>query len=275
MKFYGHAEEVANKILDSFRNGTLPAALAQVFIKRDDESPCRKWSYCNQLIVALMGHHDARGFRQWQAVNRSVKKGEKAFYILAPVTITKHDDKLDKDNKVLIGFRSVPVFGYDQTEGEDLPGKEEEKVFVDALPFVEVAKTWGLTVATFNGNNKGYLGYYEYGKAIALGVENLATWAHELIHAADHKVQGDIVLKTTDSSEREIIAELGGAVLLCMIGRDKEADLGGAWHYIDSYAAKIKKSPIQACERLVNRVCKAIHLVVETASQEKEMATVT
>ena len=270
MKFYGHAEEVADKVLNSFKNGTLPAALAQVFIKRDDESPCRKWSFCNQLIVALMGYSDARGFRQWESVKRSIKKGEKAFHILAPVTITKHDDKLDKDYRVLIGFKSIAVFGYGQTKGPELPGKKEEQIFVDALPFIEVAKNWGLTVGTYNGSDKNYLGYYEHGKGIALGVENLATWAHELIHAADHKVNGDIVFNKANTSESEIIAELGGAVLLCMIGRDKEADLGGAWHYIDKYAERIKKPPIQACERVVNRVCKAINLIVETASKEKE-----
>jgi hypothetical protein len=88
-KFYGKAEEAANRIVDSFRSGNLPKSLAPVFIRRNDDIPCRKWSWNNQLITALAGHDDARGFRQWKQVGRSVKKGEKSFSILAPVTVKR------------------------------------------------------------------------------------------------------------------------------------------------------------------------------------------
>jgi hypothetical protein len=85
MNLYGKAAEAAHDILRAFENpNSLPAPLAQVFIHRKDASPCRAWSWRNQLIVALRGHSDARGFRQWQQVGRHVKKGEKAFNILSP-----------------------------------------------------------------------------------------------------------------------------------------------------------------------------------------------
>src|SRR6202035_6024413 len=43
-------------------------------------------------------------------------------------------------------------------EGEPLPGHEEEDSFIDSLPLVEVARSWNLTVATFNaeGGNRGH-----------------------------------------------------------------------------------------------------------------------
>src|SRR5689334_19781216 len=86
-KFYGHAEEAANDILRAFQSpDQLPGALSQVFVRRKDDSPCRRWSWRNQLIVAVRGYSDARGFRQWEQVGRRVKKGEKAFRILSPVT---------------------------------------------------------------------------------------------------------------------------------------------------------------------------------------------
>ena len=45
---------------------------------------------------------------------------------------------------------------YSQTEGETLPGHEEEDAFIDALPLVAVARAWNLSVATFNaeGGNR-------------------------------------------------------------------------------------------------------------------------
>ena len=65
MKFYGKAEESAKVILEAFRNpNSLPKPLAQVFIHREDNVPCRSWSWRNQLLVALQGYKDARGFRQ-------------------------------------------------------------------------------------------------------------------------------------------------------------------------------------------------------------------
>ena len=78
MKHYGKSEEVLNGMLKAFEAGDIPKALAQVFIHRKDDIPCRNWSISNQMITAIHGHTDARGYKQWQEVNRHVKKGEKA-----------------------------------------------------------------------------------------------------------------------------------------------------------------------------------------------------
>ena len=69
------------------------------------------------------------------------------------------------------------------------------------------------------------LGQYRHGTGIALGVENLSTWCHELVHAADDrngKLRGKKVRKET-------VAELGGAVLLSILGYENKTDLGGCW----------------------------------------------
>ena len=63
MKFYGRAESVANRILEQLQTSNIPRALAQVFIKRKDEVPCRSWSWLNQMLTALAGHDDARSLR--------------------------------------------------------------------------------------------------------------------------------------------------------------------------------------------------------------------
>ena len=101
-KFYGKAESAANVILEAFqRPGQLPAALAPIFIQRKADIPCRKWSWNNQLITALAGHGDARGFRQWQQVDRHVRKGERSFTILSPVT-KKIKDKQTGEERVAV-----------------------------------------------------------------------------------------------------------------------------------------------------------------------------
>jgi hypothetical protein len=48
-----------------------------------------RWSWRNQLIAVLPRHADARGFRQWHLVGRTVRKGQHAFYILAPIPVRR------------------------------------------------------------------------------------------------------------------------------------------------------------------------------------------
>ena len=151
--YYGKAESAAARILELFRSGNVPKALAPMFIKRRDNIPCRAWSWSNQLLTALAGFDDARGFRQWQDVGRFVRKGEHAFYILAPCTrkMTERDEQTGEESSrvVVYGFRSVPVFGYEQTEGKPLPDREASERFISGLPLVSVARAWGLTWIAF------------------------------------------------------------------------------------------------------------------------------
>jgi hypothetical protein len=91
-----------------------------------------RWSLNNRLLalIQLAGRgEDLRdlhlmGFRQWEQYNRRVRKGEKAIWILAPITrkIKQTDDAGDVYERVLaIGFKSVPVFNVSQTDGEPMP----------------------------------------------------------------------------------------------------------------------------------------------------------
>jgi hypothetical protein len=192
MKPSPKVEAVAEEILAAFRDGRIPAALAQIFIHRKTDSPSLRWSLGNRLIAALHGHFDARGFRQWKAAGRHVKRGEHAFYILGPCLRRRSSAHEladtgsgadEAEELVLTGFTAIAVFGYAQTEGEPLPGEEEERAFISTRPLIEVARSWDLAVTTFPGEGTGRLGTYRPG-AIALGVENLSTWSHELVHYA-------------------------------------------------------------------------------------------
>ena len=269
------AEAAASQILDAFRSGNLPQALAPIFINRRDNVPCRSWSWSNQLLTALAGYSDARSYRDWQKVGRQVKKGEKSFHILEPCprTFTKRDADTGEERKVTIikGFKAGPRFGVEQTEGDPLPGPDPKIAnWLENLPLREVAESWGLSIDAYNGQSASYLGYYRHGQAIALGVENLATWAHELVHAADHQA-GTLSMAHGQQPDNEIVAELGGAVLLEVLGHHVDSDRGGAWNYIKSYAAKAKLDPVAACQRLLNRVCASVALILDTADELRQV----
>ena len=271
MKYIGKAETAAQDILTAFKQGAIPAAIKTIFINRKDNIPCRAWSWSNQIITILNGTTDARGFRQWEQVGRHVKKGQHAFYILAPLIRTiKNDDGTEKS--FLFGFKAVPVFGIEQTEGVELP-KTECNSFIDCLPFIEVARKWGLNVDCFNGREGGHLGYYRKGQAIALGVKNIDVWAHELLHAADDRL-GNLT-ERGQHYRSETVAEFGATVLLHMLGMEQESDKGGCWRYISSYCEREEKDPISVCMAVLKRVCDAIDLILtesETIKQQNNVA---
>jgi hypothetical protein len=270
MKFYGKAQEVAEKILEAFKNGNIPKALAPVFIKRKDNVPCRKWSWCNQFVCILNGTDDARGFRQWEQVERNVKKGAKAFQIFVPLfkklKVTDANG-VEKEIQALYGFKSAPVFALESTEGTPLPPADSDVTnWIDSLPLVEVARAWSLKVDVFDGRPAGPLGKYIRSNGIALGVKNLSTWAHELVHAADDKLGN---LKERGQHWRsEIVAELGGAILLESLGLSIESDRGGCWQYVTAYAAETEMTSVQACMDVLKRTCDAVNFILEYAARQ-------
>jgi hypothetical protein len=282
MRLTANAQQVAAEILEAFKSGAVPKALAQTFLTRHLDSPCSRWSWRNRLIVALRGHADARGFRQWRQVGRHVRAGAKAFLILGPMVARSHggneaedpgDDRESEGGLKIIGFRGIAVFGYNQTEGEPLPALDRAAAFLETLPLLEVAHRWGLVVKAIAPGG-GRLGYYLSGIEIGLAVENLSTWTHELVHAADDR-QGTINRAPGQRLDNEVVAELGGAVLLECLGHTVESDRGGAYEYIESYCREHSRDRLSVCTELLERTCSAVELILSTAealSAQEEVA---
>jgi len=262
--FFGQAKAAAATIVAAFQDtNSLPKPLSQVFIHR--HAHYRKWSWGNQLLVALHGYTDARTFKQWKEHGRQVKKGEKAFFILAPMKKKVVDKDTQEEKTVIYGFKGLPVFGLEQTEGPPLPDKTEIDQWIDTLPLIEVARAWGLKVEAQSLPNA--LGAYQFGKAIRLSVKNLSVWSHELIHAADDK-NGNLLERGQQLSS-ETVATLGGAVLLELLGFHHDSDIGGCWQYINSYAKKSEVDVTEACMQTLERTCLAVALVRDTADDLK------
>lgn len=219
--------------------------------------------------MALQGYSEARGFRQWERAGRRVKKGERAFRILSPITRRVLDEESEEEKTVVFGFTGTAVFGLDQTEGEPLTEQDAEvENWLESLPLRDVADAWGLSVEAYN-NGDGKLGAYRRGSGIALGVQNLSTWCHELVHAADDR---NTRLRGRKLS-KETVAEHGGAVLLTLLGFEQEADLGGCWEYVNRYAEQERKEVLSVCSQLLDRTCDAVALILETG-QKAEGCTV-
>ena len=121
-------------------------------------------------------------YKRWEKVNRNVKKGEKALYILAPIVKTIKDEETDEiiDKKVF--FRSVPVFDISQTEGE--PFEEEYVESSTTLTFEEVVSKVNVPVKT---SEKILTRGYTDGKSIWVSenisdAHKICVLFHELAH---------------------------------------------------------------------------------------------
>ena len=273
MTFHGSAEQAAAAIVAAFQNpDSLPAPLATVFVPAGPHTPCQKWSDRNRLLVALRGHRDARGFRQWLEVGRCVRKGEKSFPILVPLLRRVRGEASGEDREVVVGYKGAAVFGLSQTDGPPPSGTDPaaDASWLDELPLVEVARGWGLRVETFPGIPGGPLGVYQRGKGIALGVKNVATWAHELVHAADDRLGA--LTEKGQHWRSETVAQLGATVLLTLLGEPVQADLGFTRDYIAGYAKDGGLDAATACCRVLDRTCRAIRHILDTAGLGRPIA---
>ena len=114
-------KQALDSILKRFKTGDIPEAVAFSMFPIMD-IPSTNWSILNRTIMFLAGTRDARGFRQWQSVNRYVKRRSKAFYILVP--FIKKVDADGEERQALYGFGCKPVFRVEDTGGEPLDYEE-------------------------------------------------------------------------------------------------------------------------------------------------------
>jgi hypothetical protein len=97
-----------------------------------------RYSLRNQWLIAIECHARGitptyvAGFRAFLALNRCVRKGEKAIRILAPVAVKQHDGAAEETSEKRIFFRTVPVFDVCMTE--PLPGAEPVPLAPPAEP---------------------------------------------------------------------------------------------------------------------------------------------
>ena len=180
-------------------------------------NPCTNWGPVNRFLVALAGTSDARGFRQWQEVGRSVCKGARALHILVPRfrrVETNDEDDCDEVREHLIGFVSAPVFAVEDTEGEPLP-----ETVPPSIPRLQtVADALGIRITYAGAVSDRVLGVYRGGRSddrITLYTHDVATYYHEIGHALHHRT-GKLRSSHDAAARRdnEIVAEVSAAVLV-------------------------------------------------------------
>lgn len=271
-------EQVAKTVAElakAIESDDLPETVAKtVIIAKDVDKPSSKWSPGNRFWMLLNGTLDARGYNQWKQVGRHVKKGAKAFYILAPVTkvitvkVTDEETGEEREEKrqVLAGFTGVPVFRYEDTEGKPLPQPDYKPVKLP--PLFDVAKFYGINVEWLPDNGEYYGMYYLSGDRIELRTHDEDTFWHELAHAAHHRLRGE--LKGGQEPDQEMVASLAAAVIASLYGY--KLYIRRNVEYAKSYARLAEgKDPVKILRRIF-KVLGEVEAVVLKILEDAEKA---
>ena len=256
-----------DEIVRRFKAGEIYEVVAVTIFPRSDV-PSSVWSFRNRLLMAIAGTADARGFKQWKKVGRNVKKGSKAFYILAPLSKKVGEDDNGESVFRLTGFREVAVFRFEDTEGDELetPNLPE----LPALPFAEVAERFGLEVRPgyFDGNSLGFFRPSE--NLIELHTDDVKVWLHELAHAAHLRAIGEDKFRKNSYSKNEVVAETVALTLAVGLGRGWDLESGSSARYLSGYSNG--DSPIDAILSVLDEVEKTISLIFATEEEVKVAA---
>jgi antirestriction protein ArdC len=188
------------------------------------QSRFHHYSFRNTLLIQLQCPEATRvaGFRAWQQLDRQVRKGEKAIWILAPVTRKRDDDDIDDDNntRVLVAFKPACVFDISQTDGEPLPevcsrldGTAPDGVYHN---LIAVAHGIGYSVEQDNlpGATNGDCNFSARRirvEASNAPAQQVKTLVHELAHAMLHE-------NTQDRPLAELEAESVAFVVCAALG---------------------------------------------------------
>ena len=255
-------------LLDTFQSGNFPAKVAMTIIRKaeGDTIPADSWSFANRLLMTAQGTNDARGFRQWNEVGRHVKKGSKSIHILAPLTkkIVEKDEATGEELKriIIVGFRPIPVFRLEDTDGEPLPTFDYKPKKYP--PFFDVADKLGVKVE-YKALRSNYYGRYTSGEGkIELCSKDVVVYYHELAHAV-HDTFVD--LRKCDTAKKEIVAELS-ALVLCEISGVSGYEWQG-YRYISAYCADPKpETALKKIMGVLNDVEKIVAIVLD-ATEDK------
>ena len=254
------ARAVLDKLIEAFEN---PEQLVDTITRATlipNNSPRIKWSPHNRFIVALHGTGDARGYKQWKEVNRYVKKGAKAMYILVPRFKKVEDEDSGNEEQKLVGFIAAPVFRIEDTDGEPLPECDPPQI-----PKLQtVADELGIPVTYTGAVSERVLGAYSpENNRITLYTHDMGTFYHELSHAF-HKRTGKLRDSRSKESKKdnEIVAEISAATLVHLFEGEQVGRQ--ALQYVKSYDSN--KSHMF---RLLPEIMEVVECAVGLAGKEK------
>jgi antirestriction protein ArdC len=220
----------------------------------------RRYSLHNSFLIAAQAP-DATyvaGYRTWRTLGRTVRRGERAIRIYAPMRLKPDPDAPDEAGRVI--FRAVPVFDLAQTD--PIPGVVQaplgppcEPVTGDShahlIPTLEtLADSLGYRVAyeDLPGGVEGSCDRADRVIRIEAGLPangRVAVLVHELGHAYG------VGYQTHPRREAEVIVEAAAHITCAALGLDTSAQ---AVAYIAEWAGANPREAVTQAAELIDEI---------------------
>ena len=248
-------EMVTNRIIEQLEQGIIPrekpwSGTLDGAFNRVSKRP---YSLLNQMLLSKSGEYAS--FKQWQELGGHIRKGEKSeiivFWKIYPIEEMQEDGTKTVKNIPLLKY--INVFHISQIDGVE-PLKKEE--FHDLEPIEKAGKIltdyWNrehITVEHIKGNKAFYspmrdmiqLPLFEQFRQ---SEEYYSTAFHESIHStikesrcnrAEERKNKLVAFGSEEYSKEELIAEIGSANLMNIIGIETKKSFRNSTAYIQSW----------------------------------------
>lgn len=253
-------EMVTARIIEQLENGIIPWEKPWTGVRSGAFNRISKKSYSllNQMLLKYEGEYAT--FKQWTELGGKIRKGEKSeiivFWKVLPVEETQEDGtKIIKQIPLL---KYINVFHISQVDGVE-PLKKEELNDIEPIEKAEniLQDYWTreqITVEHIKGNKAFYspmrdmiqLPLFEQFKNAN---EYYSTAFHESVHStmkesrcnrAEERKNKLVAFGSEDYSKEELVAELGSASLMNIIGIETVKSFRNSSAYIQSWLSVLR-----------------------------------
>ena len=245
-----------------------------------------KYSFHNRLLIWLQKPNASKvaGYKTWQKKGYNVLKGEKGLKILAPILVKKTDKKTGEEERVIVGYKTVPVFDVSQTTCGSVPTAwkqteaESEKAQalsekIKSLPFVSATDEEARESGSYNSST----GNIEV-KFSESSNQFVGTFIHEYCHKLIHEDLKEVeALRNLDYAKEEIVVESSAYILCSLAGIELETSSFG---YVACWLLNAKKedkeieNALSEIEKVVNTAAKSLQAngiqLLEETEEEAE-----
>ena len=252
-------EMVTDRIISELRQGIIPwekpwHGVRSGAFNRISKKP---YSLLNQMLLKHKGEYAS--YNQWQTVGGHVRKGEKAeivvFWKLLPIEETNSDGALV--TKQIPFLRYYSVFHVSQIDGvkpleetdfsEVEPIEEIESVLNDYIHREHITLEHSASDKAYYSPSRDliHLPLMEQFKEIS---EYYSTFAHEATHSTMKETRCDRRQQfshfgSESYSKEELVAELGSASLLNMLGIETKNSFRNSVAYIQNWLEVLQSDP--------------------------------
>lgn len=250
-------ELVTERIIEELEKGSIPwerpwrgtRSGAYNFVTK------RSYSLMNQMMLKHRGAYGT--FKQWTEKGGKIRKGEKSEIVVfwKFQIVEEENEDGEKEEKKIPMLRYYNVFHISQVDGvelkEELPEVEPiesaEKIKRDYVEREHIKILEYATNEAFYSPSGDFIQVPERGQYKDVN-GFYATLYHEMIHSTGHKSRLNRLEKNAHFgnevySKEELVAELGSASIMNMLGLETKKTIRNSAAYIQSWIKVFKNDP--------------------------------